>query len=175
MFGVTKLLFAAGYIEDAKISYSLSLKSNDFYATVGIHPCRALEPYKGLDYKALTLEDKRYAVQQYIETIDGMLTNGKDKYVAVGECGLDYDRLEWADKEAQHLAFIPHFDLAEKHKLPMYLHSRATGNEFNDIVKANRHKFTTGVVHSFTGTLQEMKDLLDLGLYIGVNGCSMKT
>jgi TatD DNase family protein len=44
-----------------------------------------------------------------------MLTAGKDKYVAVGECGLDYDRFEWADKEAQHLAFIPHFDLAQKH------------------------------------------------------------
>lgn len=73
------------------------------------------------------------------------------------------------------MAFAPHFDIAEKHHLPMYLHSRATGQEFNEIVKANRHKFTTGVVHSFTGTLQEMQELLDLNLYIGINGCSMKT
>ena len=29
-----------------------------------------------------------------------MLTNGKDKFIAIGECGLDYDRLEYADKEA---------------------------------------------------------------------------
>lgn len=85
-----------------------------------------------------------------------MLTEGKDKFVMVGECGLDYDRLEWASKEAQLLAFAPHFDLAEKHKLPMYLHSRATGQEFNNIVKANRHRFPGGVVHSFTGTLEEM-------------------
>ena len=41
-----------------------------------------------------------------------MLTNGKDKFRAIGECGLDYDRLEYADKEAQLLAFAPHFDLA---------------------------------------------------------------
>jgi TatD DNase family protein len=57
----------------------------------------------------------------------------------------------------------------------MYLHSRATGREFTDIVKANRHKFTTAVVHSFTGDLQEMQDLVDMNLYIGINGCSMKT
>ncbi len=104
-----------------------------------------------------------------------MLTTGKDKFVAVGECGLDYDRLEYASKEAQLLAFEPHFDIAQKHNLPMYLHSRATGMEFVDIVKANRHKFPTGVVHSFTGTLEEMKELVDMGLYIGINGCSMKT
>ena len=29
-----------------------------------------------------------------------MLTNGKDKFIAIGECGLDYDRIEYADKEA---------------------------------------------------------------------------
>jgi len=57
----------------------------------------------------------------------------------------------------------------------MYLHSRATGSEFSEIVRANRHKFPTGVVHSFTGDLQEMKDLIDMDLYIGINGCSMKT
>ena len=45
MFGVKKFLFAAGYIEDANISYALSQKSDNFYATIGIHPCRALEPY----------------------------------------------------------------------------------------------------------------------------------
>jgi len=44
-YGVKKYLFAAGYIEDAKISYQLSLKSNDFYATIGVHPCRAKEPF----------------------------------------------------------------------------------------------------------------------------------
>jgi len=48
----------------------------------------------------------------YIRDIDEMLEKGKDKYVAVGECGLDYDRLEYASKDDQLLAFEPHFDLA---------------------------------------------------------------
>ena len=56
MFGVKKYLFAAGYIEDAHVSYDLSLKSEHFYATVGIHPCRALEPYlKALGKDKLTI------------------------------------------------------------------------------------------------------------------------
>lgn len=57
----------------------------------------------------------------------------------------------------------------------MYLHSRATGNEFVDIVRANRSRFPGGVVHSFTGTMDEMQQILDLDLFIGINGCSLKT
>ena len=68
-----------------------------------------------------------------------------------------------------------HFDLAEKYNLPMYLHSRSTEGDFARIVKENRSKFSTGVVHSFTGDEQELQELLDLDLYIGINGCSMKT
>ena len=102
-------------------------------------------------------------------------SENKSKFIAVGECGLDYDRFEYAGKAEQHLAFLPHFDLAQKYQLPMYLHSRATGDDFYNIVKENRHKFSTGVVHSFTGTIEEMNKLVDIGLYIGINGCSMKT
>jgi TatD DNase family protein len=57
----------------------------------------------------------------------------------------------------------------------MYLHSRSTKGDFPRIVRENRHKFSTGVVHSFTGDLEELRDLLDMGLYIGINGCSLKT
>lgn len=57
----------------------------------------------------------------------------------------------------------------------MFLHCRNTGNDFNDMIRANRKRFSNGVVHSFTGTLQEMQDLIELGLYIGINGCSLKT
>lgn len=42
-------------------------------------------------------------------------------------------------------------------------------------MKENRHKISTGCVHSFTGTETELKELLALDLYIGINGCSLKT
>lgn len=65
---------------------------------------------------------------------------------------MDYDRLEWSTKEEQLEVFPYHFDLAEKYKLPMYLHNRNTGNDFYEIVRKNRDRFSTGCVHSFTGT-----------------------
>ena len=56
-YGVKKFLFASGYLHDAEESYKLSLKSENFYCTVGIHPCRATEPFKELGPDA-SLEEK---------------------------------------------------------------------------------------------------------------------
>ena len=138
MFGVKKFLLAAGYIEDAKTSYEMSLKSEHFYSTVGIHPCRATEPYKQLEPTA-SKEQREVALKSYFREIESILEKSQPgKFIAIGECGLDYDRLEYSDKESQLLAFAPHFDLANKFKLPIYLHSRATGMEFVEIVRANR-------------------------------------
>lgn len=49
-----------------------------------------------------------------------------------------------------------HFDLAEKYGLPMYLHSRNCKEDFLRLVKEHRHKFSTGVVHSYTGDAEEL-------------------
>ena len=107
--------------------------------------------------------------------MDALITTLGDRCAAVGECGLDYDRLEYAPMKLQLQAFPMHFDLAQKHGLPMYLHSRNCKADFVMIVKENRHKFGTACVHSFTGDLDELKQLLAMDLYIGVNGCSLKT
>lgn len=46
LYGVRKLLISSGYLHDAINAYNLSLKSEEFYGTIGVHPCRANEPMK---------------------------------------------------------------------------------------------------------------------------------
>eukprot|EP00826_Nyctotherus_ovalis_P063821 TRINITY_DN935_c0_g1_i2.p1 TRINITY_DN935_c0_g1~~TRINITY_DN935_c0_g1_i2.p1 ORF type:complete len:306 (-),score=77.23 TRINITY_DN935_c0_g1_i2:51-968(-) len=164
-YGVEKLLMAGTYIEDSKRSYELSTLDPNYYCTAGIHPCRATQP----------AVDKETYEQYFAKLEEFIMSADKGKLVAVGECGLDYDKFSYADKESQLKAFPPHFDLANKYKLPMYLHERNTGSDFCNIVKANRSKFTTGVVHSFTGPIDKMKEIISMDLYVGVTGCSLRT
>ncbi|CRK48043.1 hypothetical protein BN1723_016833 [Verticillium longisporum] len=82
----------------------------------------------------------------------------------------------------QLYAFAAQLDLvlATKPQLPLFLHSRAAHEDFRRLLQ---EKFGPGleklerggVVHSFTGSIEEARELMDLGLYIGINGCSFKT
>ncbi|KAK4239046.1 deoxyribonuclease Tat-D [Achaetomium macrosporum] len=102
--------------------------------------------------------------------------------VAFGEFGLDYDRLHYCSKEVQLHSFSAQLRLAASltPQLPLFLHSRAAHADFVRLLKEAfgprlERLEKGGVVHSFTGTVDEMRELMDLGLYIGVNGCSFKT
>lgn len=96
--------------------------------------------------------------------------------VAFGEIGLDYDRFFHSEKEPQLKYFEAQLDLATEIQLPLFLHSRAASEDFERIVGSRLPNLPKGgLVHSFTGTVEEMERLVALGLDIGVNGCSMKT
>lgn len=126
--------------------------------TVGVHPCTALEFENNTNY---------------LDALKQQLTN--PHVIAVGECGLDYDRLEYcpASKQLEH--FELQFELTEQSNLPIFLHMRAAANDFIDVIRRNRRKFNQGVVHSFTDSWETAQKLLGLGLFIGINGCSLKT
>ncbi|KAJ1325052.1 TatD DNase family protein [Microdochium nivale] len=114
--------------------------------------------------------------------IEAQSSSTPDVLVAFGEFGLDYDRLHYCSRKVQLHSFSAQLDLvlAMKPQLPLFLHSRAAHADFVALLK---EKFGPGleklerggVVHSFTGTAAEMHELMDLGLYIGTNGCSFKT
>nr|XP_009609618.1 putative deoxyribonuclease TATDN1 [Nicotiana tomentosiformis] len=61
-------------------------------------------------------------------------------------------------------------------KLPMFLHMRAAAQDFRDILERNKDRFVAGVAHSFTGSAEDRDKLLSFSnVFIGVNGCSLKT
>jgi TatD DNase family protein len=137
------------------------------YATVGVHPCSAkhFDSHAGgssrllEELKKLALEEKKAG-----------------HVVAFGEIGLDYDRLFLTGKDQQLKYFEAQLDLAVEVQLPLFLHSRAAAEDFERLLTARLPRLPKkGLVHSFTGTMEEMQRLIDLELDIGVNGCSLKT
>ena len=102
-----------------------------------------------------------------VETILAGKEDGK--LVAVGECGLDYDRLQFCTEDLQARGFRHQITLAERFKLPMFLHNRNTGGDFLKIVTECRSSIVEGgLVHSFTGEIDEMLALVELGFFIGL-------
>ena len=162
--GVLKFLLAGNSLRESQKAYEACLQDPDCYCTLGVHPCRAnVRPIQEVNRDS------------YFEEMTALVGRFGRKLVAIGECGLDYDRLNYSSKEQQLAAFPPHFALAESTHLPMYLHSRNSEGDFNRLIRTHRDQFTTGLVHSYTGSVEELRELLDMGLYIGVNGCSLKT
>jgi TatD DNase family protein len=168
--GVKKCILTAGTVDDSRITMDLvlSLRSEekggfDVVSTVGVHPTRCNE--------FIGQEDSVVAsLSELIE--EGIASK---MVVAVGEAGLDYDRLQFCEKQVQMVGFLKQIDLAAKYKLPMFLHNRNTAGDFVRVVRENREKIQGGgVVHSFDGGMEEMQELVDLGFYIGINGCSLR-
>ena len=96
--------------------------------------------------------------------------------VAIGECGLDYARLEFCPKDIQRIGFLAHLDVSRATGLPLYLHNRESGHDLHELLSGYYGTgLIRGVVHSFDETIDVAEKFISLGLYIGINGCSLKT
>ncbi|KAI3417772.1 uncharacterized protein J3R85_014227 [Psidium guajava] len=164
--GVDRIIVTGGSLEESKKALAIAEMDGRLFCTVGVHPTRCREFEEGGD------PEKHY------QSLLSLAREGiqKGKVVAIGECGLDYDRLHFCPSEIQKKYFEKQFELACATKLPMFLHMRAAADDFSEIVDRNKDRFAAGVAHSFTGSAEDRDKLLSFSnIFLGVNGCSLKT
>ena len=89
--------------------------------------------------------------------------------MAVGECGLDFDRM-FSTRENQIRCLEKHIVLAEKLDKPLFLHERSAAGEFIKRFKKHPDICKKSVVHCFTGDKETLKRYLDMGFSIGITG-----
>ena len=104
------------------------------------------------------------ATDEDILSLDSQLKN--EKVVAVGEIGIDYYHTK-NNKGRQKDLFEKMLELAERHSLPVIVHSRKSMQDTFDILK--RHD-VVGSMHSYAGSAEMAQEFIKLGFYIGVGG-----
>ncbi len=99
-----------------------------------------------------------------ISLLDRQLKN--DKVIAVGEIGLDYYHRK-DNKDNQKELFEMMLDLAQKHDLPVIVHSRKSMQDTFDVLK--KHD-VVGSMHCYQGSAEMAQEFIKLGFYIGIGG-----
>jgi TatD DNase family protein len=92
-----------------------------------------------------------------------------ERVVAVGECGLDYNRM-FSPREAQREAFEAQIAAGLRTGKPLFLHCRDAFDDFAAMLRDAAADGAHGVVHCFTGGVAEAEACLALGFDIGITG-----
>ncbi len=93
----------------------------------------------------------------------------KSEVVAIGECGLDFNR-NFSPQDVQIKVFKQQLSLAAELAMPVFLHQRDAHETFVEILKQYRQSLTRVVIHCFTDGPDELEDYLALDCHIGVTG-----
>lgn len=151
--GVTRMLAVGCRLEDSRGAIDFARDREGIWVAIGIHPHEA---------------DEFLARPNGKEKFEALLADIKtDKIVAIGEIGLDFF-YNHSDKAQQIELLEWQLGLAEKHDLPVIFHVRDAFDEFWPIF--DRFSIKKAVIHSFTGVLSDVEQIVERGLYAGLNG-----
>lgn len=125
--------------------YPLQLRS-----TAGIHPHHA----------------KDFSPEQ-LPALRALLADAR--VLAVGECGLDYFR-NFSTHEQQEAVFRQQLQLAAEVRKPVFLHEREAHDIFVGILEEHLPQLSGGVAHCFTGTAEQARQYVTMGLHVGITG-----
>ncbi len=145
--GVIGIVSCGVDIETSKFNKALSKKYESLYFAAGFHP----ENLEGFELSDLT-------------AIEALAKN--EKCVAIGEIGLDYHWMS-STKEKQREFFRAQCGLANELDMPVIVHDREAHGDTLEILKETKPK---GVLHCFSGSKEMAKEIIKLGMYIGLNG-----
>mgnify|MGYP004701576711 CR=1 FL=1 len=123
-------------------------KSSRLWTTAGVHPHYAAAVNANWQHDLMQL-----ATQPHV--------------VAIGECGLDFDRM-LSSETKQIEVFATQLQLAKQLQKPVYLHERAAFDQQVGILQ--EHQVSHGIAHCFTGDRSQLATYLEMGLYIGITG-----
>ncbi len=150
LVGVDRLIVVGCTIEDSQAAVKFAAAHQNVWSSIGLHPHEA---------------------HHYVNNADQLakfkLLASQPKVVAIGECGLDY-YYNHSPAEAQKELLRFQLDLAQEFNLPVIFHVRDAFEDFWPIF--DQYKGIKGVVHSFTATSRELEQILQRGLYVGING-----
>lgn len=120
----------------------------------GLHAAYGLHPM----YLAAHRDEHLSQLREWIE---------REQPVAVGECGLDYF-VEGLDRDLQHHYFESQLQLAREYDLPVIVHARRA---VDDVIAAVRRiGGLRGVVHSYSGSEEQARQLWKSGFLLGLGG-----
>lgn len=143
------------------------------YATVGLHPVHTAKSYHDAEELGSMVEARGFTSRGEEFDYDYYFKLGQDKkVVAIGECGLDYYRLEGDTKPKQKIAFQQQTALACDLQKPLMIHCRNAFEDLIDVLNAQRSTLNAvpGIVHFFSGTKEDARHLLDLGFSFSFGG-----
>ncbi len=169
--------------DTSKKAVDLALEADNCFAIVGLHPVHTSASYHdeqelGENMKGFTSRGEEFDANFYRE-----LAKNK-KVVAIGECGLDYYRLEKDTKLVQEKAFIAQIELANELGLPLMIHTRdakgnsasakanaGVGNVYDDTYEILKtYAKVPGNIHFYAGNWEQAKKFFDIGFSVSFTG-----
>ena len=150
--GVCAVINCASDLKSSATSAELSEKYPFFWCACGVHPHEAEKELKTADINEI---EKR--IVNFAE---------KKKCVEIGEIGLDY-HYDFSPRELQKEIFELQLKLSKELDLPVIVHDREAHEDTMTLLKKYRPK---GVVHCFSGSVEMAREVLKLGMYIGLGG-----
>lgn len=154
-------------LDTSKAAVELAQKYDNVWATIGLHPVHTAKSYH--DVKELGEGGKEFTSRGEVFDSAAYEALGRDpRVIAIGECGLDYYRVEETTKDIQSKAFIEQIELANRLEKPLMLHIRNAYDDALELLRA--HAKVKGDVHFFAGDWGVAKKFLDFGFTLSFTG-----